>query len=266
MARQTPGDLADEILPDGGPWFLDSALFRPSEPKTASYVSVSLFDAAAAACCSGIMLNRGELQKGRDTAGALKRSGYEMRGPVYATRPLRGLRELDAEVRRLEALAGGRATIASFPARALRRPPRLNDIGSFPAGAFNRLRHAHAWILESVCVGRGGPVTFVEAPTSSTKASCNFSDDGDERSLDLYVYIFRKWPRTDASEKDFVRSTRAARQRLTPLGYRAFKVLGPKYPLPGTEGPSYALFTKRVGTLAEARRERARLDRVIFGD
>ncbi len=47
MARQTPGDLADEILPDGGPWFLDSALFRPPEPKTRSYVSVSLFDAAA---------------------------------------------------------------------------------------------------------------------------------------------------------------------------------------------------------------------------
>jgi hypothetical protein len=105
MARQTPGDLADEILPDGGPWFLDSALLRPHEPKTPSYVSVSLFDAAAAACWTGIMLDRGALQKGRGAAGAIKRSGYEMRGPVYATRPLRGLRELDAEVRRIEALA-----------------------------------------------------------------------------------------------------------------------------------------------------------------
>jgi hypothetical protein len=84
-ARHTPGDLADEILANGGSWFLDTAIFRPPEAKTPGYVSVSLFAAAAAPCWSNVSFDKGALQEASGVAGALKRSGYEIPWSFFAT-------------------------------------------------------------------------------------------------------------------------------------------------------------------------------------
>jgi hypothetical protein len=85
-------------------------------------------------------------------------------------------------------------------------------------------------------------------------------DDGDDRWLDLHVQLFKLGTRRPATmDDDFARLTRAVRNRLSPLGYRALKLRGAK-------SPHFAVFEKRVDTLSIARRERARLDEVVFGD
>jgi hypothetical protein len=53
---------------------------------------------------------------------------------------------------------------------------------------------------------------------------------------------------------------RTLRNRLAPLGYRAVALGGANKP------PLFAAFDKKVDTLSAARRERARLDQVFFGD
>jgi hypothetical protein len=256
MTRQTPTDLANEILAKGSPWSLVSARLRPPEVKDGGYVSV---DVGGATCWSGIALDRGA----RHAVGALKRSGYEILSirskPFHARRPLRGIRELDAEVRRLEALARDRTTIATFPSRALRRPGLPAANGLFSVAGFNRLRHAHAWVLEWVSVGRRGPASFVGAPTWTTAAWCLFLDDGDDRWIEVDVHLFQKGRQNLAKGDDFATLTGAARDHLAPFGYRAVKLLGPKR-------PPYAVFSKRVVSLSEARRERKRLDKDVFRD
>jgi hypothetical protein len=224
------------------------------------YVSIAF---GGSACWSDIALDRGPLQKASDATAALRRSGYEILStnskPFHARRPLRGPRELDAEVRRLEALSRDRATIATFPARVLRQPGLPPGVGPFSTGLFNRLRETHAWKLEWVSVGRRGAATFVEAPTWWTGAWCLFLDDGEDRWVDLDVHLFPTGRWKAPSDNDFSRLTRAAQRQLGPFGYRTVKLHRPK-------GRLYAVFTKRVGTLSEARRERVRLDRIIFGD
>jgi hypothetical protein len=58
---------------------------------------------------------------------------------------------------------------------------------------------------------------------------------------------------------ELARLTRAFRDRLEPLGYAPVK-------LRGAMRQSLVMFDKGVRTLSEARRERERLDRVVFAD
>lgn len=124
---------------------------------------------------------------------------------------------------------------------------------------FERLRRRHAWALEWISAGRKGPVSFVDAPAWLAGAWCWLMDDGDERMLEMHVQLFKKEPDDPAGAKDFARLTRAFQDRLEPLGYARVKIRSPKKLL-------FAVFDKEVRTLAGARRERARLDRVLFGD
>lgn len=260
-ARQTPGDLADEILTKGGRWSLSGARFWPLASNAPESFGV-YFDFGEGDLWSSISLD--SRPETRRVATVLRRAGYEILSvrskPFHARRPLRGLRELDAEARRLETLSRDRTTIATFPQRVLRQSGLRAGHGQFSTEAFNRLRHALGWKLEWVSVSRRSPATFVDAPTWSTGAWCHFLDDGDDRWLDLHVQLFKLGTRGRATmDDDFARLTHAVQSRLGPLGYRALRLRGRKK-------PHYAVFEKRVDTLSIARRERARLDRVVFGD
>ena len=127
--------------------------------------------------------------------------------------------------------------------------------------AFERLRRDHGWTLQWVSAARKGPVTFIHAPAWSSGAWCWLFDDGDDRLLGLHVQLVRKKSSDPASGKEFSRLTRAFRERLEPLGYTTVKLRfgGPKRPL-------FAVLEKGVRTLSGARRERWRIDRILFGN
>ena len=76
----------------------------------------------------------------------------------------------------------------------------------------------------------------------------------------LDVQLFNRHPSKTYTATEFVKLKRALHNRLAPLGYRA---IGPHSV---NKPPLFAFFDKHVDTLAAARRERARLDRVLFGD
>jgi hypothetical protein len=73
------------------------------------------------------------------------------------------------------------------------------------------------------------------------------------------VQIFRKEPDEAIDDKGLDRLTRAFRDHLEPHGYAPVKIRGARRPL-------FAVFEKKIRTFSDARRERRRLDRVLFGD
>ena len=85
------------------------------------------------------------------------------------------------------------------------------------------------------------------------------NDDEDNRRLELYVQVLQPHRNASPHQRELARLTRAVKDRLEPLGYAPLKVRGPKR-------PPIAMFEKAVRGLAVARRERERLDRVLFGD
>jgi hypothetical protein len=167
MAQPTPARLADEIRTDGGRWSLTFARFRPSstpQPR-AFYVSIGL---SGGGIWTDVALDSRPSREARGAAEVLERSGYEILSvrskPFHARRPLRGLRELNAEVRRLEALSRDSAALRSFPTRAPRTPGLPAGPARFSTVAFDRLRHEHGWTLECVSAGRKGSAPFANAP------------------------------------------------------------------------------------------------------
>ena len=262
MAQPTPARLADEIRTDGGRWSLTFARFRPSstpQPR-AFYVSIGL---SGGGIWTDVSLDSRPSRDARGAAEVLERSGYEILSvrskPFHARRPLRGLRELNAEVRRLEALSRDSAALRSFPTRAPRTPGLPAGPARFSTVAFDRLRHEHGWTLECVSAGRKGSAPFANAPKWRAGAWCWILDVEDKRRLELYVQLFEPHRNASPDPKELARLTRAVSDRLEPLGYAPLKVRGPKR-------PPIAMFEKAVRGLAVARRERGRLDKVLFGD
>jgi hypothetical protein len=259
MARQMPVDLADEIRATRGPWRQSGARFRPPG-DCGTGISIWLGEGELR---SEIALDKRPPRARSHEAVALERTGYELlksrSRPFHAWRPLRSMRELDAEVKRLTALSLDLRVMASFPHRASRRLPRSTTVRPFSIFAFDRLRHAHGWTAEFVSVGRRGEGRVIEAPGYSTGAWCLFVDDGPDRWIDLHVQLYRK-PSSKSGAAEFAKAQRAIRNRLAPLGYRAVALRGEKVP------PLWAIFEKRVSAPSDARRERSRLDRVLFGD
>jgi hypothetical protein len=200
----------------------------------------------------------------RAAAAALKRSGYEIlqlrSDPFHARRPLHGLRELDAEVHRLEALAADASSLASFPPRRPRPPGLPKGTGQFAKILFRRLRQWHGWSLESVSVCRKGPPAVVRAPGWMAGAWCLALDDGEDRLLEIHVQVFSTSSSKNVDSDELGRLTRIFRSRLSPLGYKTPKINCFK------ERPQFAVFEKSLPTLAAARRERSVLDRALFGD
>jgi hypothetical protein len=263
MPRQSPGDLADEIRSGGGPWSLSFARFRPDGDKAARSLRVSIA-ISGGNVWSDIALDSRPLRQARGATDTFARSGYEIlrihARPFHARRRLRGSRELDAEVRRLEGLWLDPAALRSFPARAPRELGLPVDVGSFSTESFDRLREAHGWILESVSAGRAGPARFVRAPGMWTGAWC-FADGETEPPFDLHVQLVQKQADESIDSSAFARIARQFRDRLAPIGYVAFKLRGQ-----GRRAPRLAVLDKGVRTLAGARRERGRLDRILFCD
>ena len=262
MPQGMPAILADEITVSDGPWTLSNARLRPTarERKPSFGVSIGM---AGRDVCSDVAL-WGAPPAAREAAAALRRSGYEIlrlrSKPFHARRPLHGSRELDAEVYRLEALAADASSLALFPPRRARRPGLRHGAGHFPTMLFQRLRQSHAWSLESVVVHRKGPPAFVRAPAWTAGAWCLALDDGDDRLIEIHVQVFLKSSSTNLDSNELARLTRTFRSQLGPLGYTTVKVNWSK------KRSLFAVFEKRLPTLAVARRERRRLDHTLFGD
>ena len=262
MPRSTPADLADEIRTRGGRWSLTGARLRPPGPR-----GERTFDAAIAfgggRVWSEVQLDSRAVREARAAAELLKRSGYEIlsvrSNPFHARRPVRGMRELEAEVRRLEALSFDRGGLASFPPRVSRPPGLPSGPGPFRLDAFDRLLDALGWTVEWAAVGRTGPALFVRKPGLRAGAACSWAIDGVGRlRRDSYAYLSlgRRIESVDPAEVG--RLLLALRERLEPLGYTPIEGRGPRRISP--------IVDKAVRSLPEARRERARLDRVLFGD
>ena len=261
MPRQTPADLADEIRTSGGRWSLSFARFQPPMAHGARSFGVSIA-ISGGAFWSDIALDSRPLRDARSAVGALKHSGYEILSirsrPFHARRPIRGLRELDAEVRRLEELSRDRKALSSFPSRVARPPGPLAGRGPFSMAAFERLRSEHGWMMESVSVGREGSAPpFLKATACSIGAWCY--GDRDERQLTVLVHLFERRPGESMTDEEFGRLDRAFRGRFEPFGYLAVKFRGHR-------ARHFAVLDKAVRTLSGVRRERERLDRLLFGD
>jgi hypothetical protein len=258
MARHGPAELIDEILSDGDHWSPSFARFPLA--GTDGHVSIALSDADV---WSDIFLDWPPRIDRSRSASSLRRAGYEIlpirSRPTFARRPLHGLRELDAEVRRLEAaLSREPATFDSFPART-KRPGRPTGEGRFAAAAFDRMRNVHGWNLLAALVCRRAPAIFIHASAWSVAAWCMFVDDPPDRWIELDVQLFRKGTDEPHKAAELARLKRVCGDRLAPLGYRTDSVRGHNEPL-------VALFEKRVASLSAARRERSRLDHVLFSD
>jgi hypothetical protein len=261
-ARRTPADFADEIREAGGPWSLGGGRFRPPGASSTNCFGPAV-TFGGGVFWSEVYLDWRPLPEARKAAEALGQSGYEIlrtrSKPFHARRPLHGLRELDAEVNRLLALSHNPTALAAFPRRPARRHGLPEGPGPFPIAAFDRMRHAHRWNLEWVCVGRKAAAHFIQAPRWSTAVWCLFLDDPDERWIDVDVHLYKKGPRRRADNDTFAHLTRKISDLLGPIGYRSVK-------LNGLRNRLYAVWDKRLPSLSTARRERARLDRVVFGD
>jgi hypothetical protein len=262
--RKIPTDLADEILSESSRWSLNSARFTPLADCDPG-VSILLSEEGMQ---SEIAVDGRPPRVRRRDAEALKRAGYEIltirSRPFHARRLLRGLRELDAEVERLMALSTGQSELASFPSRVHRRPrlPASDWPFSIAAlAAFERMRHMHRWKPHYVCVARRAQAIVLEAPRWSIGAWCLFIDEENEALVILDVQLFWKGASKTSTSTEFPKLERTLRRRLAPLGYREIALHGPNKP-----PPFLAIFEKRVTTLSEACRERARLDRLLFGD
>ena len=73
------------------------------------------------------------------------------------------------------------------------------------------------------------------------------------------MQLFQPHRNASPDPKELARLTRAVSDRLEPLGYASLKVRGPKR-------PPFVMFERAIRGLAVARRERGRLDTVLFGD
>jgi hypothetical protein len=257
MARQTPADLADEIRATRGLWLLDGARLQLSAGDAGVSIAIG-----GGGVWSDVALER--LWAGRlsQAATGLRRSGYEIVSirskPFHARSPLRGLREIDAETRRLVALTRDGAILASFPRRMARRPGLPGGRGPISMAALERLTCGHGWTLQYITASRMGPATIIQAPAWSIGAWCCFLDDGDDRLIFFHVQLFSNRgiePKAD----DFARLERTFRKHIAPLGYRAIALDGK---------PKPALRRVReAGRHASCGTPRTRaLDRVLFGD
>ncbi len=260
-ARTAPGDLADEILTDGGRWSLDSVRFRPQLTTSRHSFAVTI-DVDGRSVWSGVRLDSRPARDARPAAELLERAGYEILSvrsmPFFARRSLRGFRELDADVRRLDALAHDRSALKDFRARAPRERGHPSTAPPFSIATFERLRDEHGWVVEQANAARRGPVTFAYGPGWLTGARLWAADIDDDRRLGLHVQVYGK--RSDAAaEAEREQLSQRVREILEPLGYTLMRFTG-------RPQQSLIMLEKDVSTLAAARRERKRLDRVLFGD
>jgi hypothetical protein len=262
MHRETPAILADEISTSGGLWRLSNARLRPSAREENASLGVSI-EMSGSDAWSDVALYGGP-PAARAAAASLKRSGYEIfrlrSKPFHARRWLRGSRELDAEVSRLEALAADASSLATFPPRRPRPRSLPKGTGRFAETLFQRLRHEHGWSPVWVSAGRNGQPAFAHVPGWTAGAWCLALDDGEDRMLEICVQVFSKSSSRNVDPDELSRLIRTFRSQLGPLGYKLAKINWP------AKRPQFAVFTKGLATLAAARRERRVLDRALFGD
>lgn len=196
----------------------------------------------------------------RKHISGLRRVGYTTHGrtPTVVRRPLRGRVEILAEASRAGLLRSP-VEVAALRPRSPRPIPKRGTL-PFPNAAFAELQKRNEeWLLEWLAVEHRGPCTF----TPDWRAVSWFSvlDDGEEQHLDVGVQLFRRPGRSPATVGEFERLRRAMRDLLGPHGYRYLKVRYVR------EEPPYEMinFDKAVKSLADGRRERARIDRLVFG-
>lgn len=152
-----------------------------------------------------------------------------------------------AEARRCDALLAGGSLRGVFPKRAI-RVERGRANATVARSVLTRLTRFAGWKPIAITVSRRREGT--ELLGTGVLATCTAVDDVDERVFHVMVQVYARHP--DADVVGRIKSVRAAlgglRCRRAPLH----------------EGSRFAWFSLDAGSFAEARRLRARLDRVLF--
>ncbi len=194
-------------------------------------------------------------------SAALRRAGYRVGRVVatnwcFATRSLRGPAELASEVSHLEAIAHDPAAIERLPARAPRG--RTHDARRLAGAAQRYLEMRPGWTWTWGAAKRTGRPAFLEAGAWRALTYCSLLDDpADDWHLNVGVQLFQAG---SPDPRSLRRIRRTLRSLLDRHGYRMLR----QRAAPG-RAASFAMMDMDLRSLASARRERARLDALIFG-
>jgi hypothetical protein len=123
------------------------------------------------------------------------------------------------------------------------------------------LQSLAGWSWSWAAADRRGRLAFLaDARSWSAVIWCSLLVNGDEEPhIDAGVQLFARVAH-DVKGTEFQRIKRALAKLVAPAGYRVIHFR------PRTESPTTFLVEKRVHTLALARKERARLDKLIVGE
>jgi hypothetical protein len=262
MAKASPHALAEEIAAERSPWAIYGARFACRLTRAASTPRIRVEHA-------WVELNKGRLActlkysgsaiQVQSAADAARRAGYwvgAQKGWFVARRSVRR-GELGAEMRRLEGVARDPSSISAFPARSPR--PTAFTKSPFPISALAHLRGTKGWDWEWVGVQRLGTPSCVDGSVWGAVTWCSLLIGVQEKSLNVGLQLFPKSSKRRVGGRDLGRARQCVRLQLEPLGYREIKVRRTR------EAPTLGIFEKDLPGLAAARRERARLDRLVFG-
>jgi|GEM_PF-3900979 len=186
----------------------------------------------------------------------LRTAGFDI-SDGSASRELPGMRALDAEIAWIQRVSVDHAELLVPPARR----PKLGTPALASATARRPFRHAAftraalvpGWNTMHAFAGRTSTRPMLGLEGWRVQAFCSASVDEDGERLELLVTL-------DATERPTKREASRASERLSatlvPLGFEG----GARR----TNNGWWGIFQKPCGTLQEARRDRRRLDRVLF--
>lgn len=188
----------------------------------------------------------------------LRHVGFDVsKSQRAASRELPGMRALDAEVAWIQRVSVDHAELLAPPAR---RPkvgtPALASATArrpFRSAAFTRAALVPGWNTMYAYVGRTATRPMLGLEGWRVQAFCSASVDEDGERLELLVIL-------TATERPTKREASRASERLSaalvPLGFEG----GARR----NNNRWWGFFQKPCGTLQEVRRDRRRLDRVLF--
>jgi hypothetical protein len=259
MAPTTAERLADEIANGQTQWSIYGARFAcdvaPPGPTTGIAID-HVWCELGPGLASALEYRGRSPSKIRAAAKAARDAGYVVggrKGWFFARRPLRE-REIFAEVARIEGVARDPMSICTFPRRVPR--PRLTGT-PFPAQSVDRIRGMAGWRWEWAGVSRHGPTGIADTPGWQASATCSVLVDDGETSVDFFVDVFARRS-TSPNRRELQAVSRRLHECLKPLGYK-----GLTWKRSGTRLIA-SMYKRGVSGLAEARRHRGRIDRIIF--
>ena len=263
MSSPTARALAADFRSQRGGWSLYGLRFERSEEDESTHRFGTWVTIAGGTVSAEMEVTERSYAQAQRTAAALRIAGYTVgrilkNNWLFARRPLRGQRELVAETRRLEMIALDRDAIGSLPHRMAR--PLGQARRPLPQSAFDYLRFRKGWIWTwAAAERRGHAVPLPDTRHWRVLAYCSVLEDRDEEvHLDVGMQISCPSRGDRIEPRELGRIKKVVMDAMRPAGYRALKFTS-KSP-----SPSMVMVDKKVRTLAEARTECARLDRLLF--